>query len=128
VTRLADLVLVLHGLFVLFVVAGLLAIWIGACAGWRWVRQRAFRVAHLGAIGFVAVTSVLGLACPLTVLEDWLRTGTTTGPGFIGRWVGRLIYYDLPSWVFTAGYLVFTLLVIASWVFVPPTQTRNHRS
>lgn len=127
-TRLADLVLVLHGLFVLFVVAGLLAIWIGAWVGWRWVRQRAFRVAHLGAIGFVAVTSVLGLACPLTVLEDWLRTGTTTGPGFIDRWVGRLIYYDLPSWVFTAAYLVFTLLVIASWVLVPPTQTRDHRS
>ncbi|MGH8640305.1 MAG: DUF2784 family protein, partial [Burkholderiales bacterium] len=46
---LADLILIVHFLFVAFVVGGLALIWIGAAAGWEWVRNFWFRVAHLGA-------------------------------------------------------------------------------
>ena len=38
-TWLADLILIAHFAFVLFVVGGLALIWIGAVAGWRWVRN-----------------------------------------------------------------------------------------
>ena len=44
---LADLVLLVHFLFVLFVVLGLMLILVGGAFGWRWVRDQAFRVAHL---------------------------------------------------------------------------------
>ena len=53
----ADAVLIAHVSFVLFVVAGLVAIFVGAAAGWRWVRSRAFRLAHLAAIGVVVAQS-----------------------------------------------------------------------
>ena len=66
---LADLILIAHGAVVLFIVAGLPAIWIGASCGWRWVRNFWFRVAHLAAIVFVAAEALLGIACPLTVWE-----------------------------------------------------------
>ena len=36
---LADVVLVLHFAYVLFVVGGLVAIWLGCALGWRWVRN-----------------------------------------------------------------------------------------
>jgi hypothetical protein len=39
---LADLILLFHLTFVLFVTGGLLCIWIGAALGWRWVRNYCF--------------------------------------------------------------------------------------
>ncbi len=114
----ADLVLVVHALFVLFVVGGLAAVIVGA-RRWPGVRHRAFRLAHLGAIAFVAAESLLGIACPLTVWEDALRGG---GPArsFVGRWVARLLYYDLPDWMFTVAYCAFAAAVVWAWRKVPP--------
>lgn len=120
---LADLILVVHALFVLFVVGGLAAIWLGAWRSWGWVRSFSFRTAHLAAILFVAAESLIGIACPLTVWEDLLR-GHSTHAGFIQRWVGRLIYYDFPTWVFTLAYVLFALLVVATYRLVPPNPRR----
>jgi Protein of Unknown function (DUF2784) len=64
-------------------------IWIGSGLGWGWVRDRLFRLAHLFAIGLVSTLSLLGIACPLTALEDWLRNGSVGAQGFIERWVNR---------------------------------------
>jgi len=115
---LADLVLVVHFLFVLFVVGGLAAIVAGA-RHWSWVRNRTFRLAHLAAIAFVAAESLLGIACPLTLWEDALRGG---GPArsFVGRWVARLLYYDFPEWVFALAYCAFAAAVAWAWRRVPP--------
>lgn len=118
-TRLADIVLVVHALLVLFIVGGLAAIWTGAALGWRWVRARTFRLAHLLAIGIVAALAALGIDCPLTVLEDRLRTGAPDAQGFVQRWVGRLLYHDLPAWAFTAAYVLFALLVWLMWRRIP---------
>lgn len=119
-TALADAVLVLHALVVLFIVGGFAAVWLGAALGWVWVRDRRFRFAHLAAIGIVALLAALDIPCPLTVLEDRLRTGSTGSEGFVQHWVGRLLYYDLPGWVFTLTYVLFALVVLLTWRFVPP--------
>jgi hypothetical protein len=119
---LADAVLVLHGLVVIFIVGGLAAIWVGAALGWNWVREPLFRVVHLLAIGVVSTLSLLGIACPLTVLEDWLRHGPNETQGFIQRWVSRVLYYDAPAWVFTLLYVAFALVVLTTWRRVPPRR------
>lgn len=119
-TWLANTVLVLHALIVLFIVGGLLAIWAGAWSKRGWVRNRVFRLAHLIAIGIVAMLAVLGISCPLTVLEDWLRTGHAGREGFVQRWVSYWLYYDLPGWVFAAAYAAFLLIVAVTWFRVPP--------
>jgi hypothetical protein len=119
---LADAVLVTHALIALFIVGGLAAIWVGGGLGWEWVRHRLFRFAHLFAIGLVSALSLLGVACPLTALEDWLRNGSVGVQGFIQRWVSRLLYYDVSAWVFTLAYVVFALVVLLSWRLVPPRQ------
>ena len=41
----ADAILLIHFLFVLFIVGGLALTWIGAWHGWLWVRSIAFRLA-----------------------------------------------------------------------------------
>lgn len=125
---LADAVLLLHAAVVLFVAGGLGAILLGHRRGWRWVDGWWFRAAHLAAIAFVAVQAWLGATCPLTVLEAWLRLQAgqpVHGQGFIAHWVQRLLYWDAPPWVFTAGYTVFGLAVLAAWWARPPRGRRR---
>lgn len=116
---LADVILVVHFAFVLFVVGGFALVLVGAAAGWRWVRNRTFRYAHLGAIVFVAAEAIVGVACPLTVWENVLRRAAPDGPSFVGRWVSRLLYYDLPDWVFATAYIVFAIAVAVTLWLVP---------
>jgi hypothetical protein len=115
---LADLVLVIHFLFVMFIVGGLVAVLAGA-KRWPWVRNRGFRIAHLAGIVFVAAESLLGIACPLTLWEDALRGGGADR-SFVGRWVAWLLYYHLPEWVFASAYLGFAAAVAWAWRAVPP--------
>ena len=125
---LADAILVLHFLFVLFVVGGFALILAGAALGWSWVRARIFRWLHLGAIVLVATESLLGLACPLTLWEDSLRRAGPPDASFVGRWVSRLLYYDLPEWVFGIAYTIFALAVMIAWRLVPPHPAKRDRS
>ena len=120
---LADLVVVVHAVWVGVVVFGLVAILAGAALGWRWVRSFWFRIVHLGMIAFVVFEALFGLPCPLTVLEDGLRqaAGETVQPGsFVGRWVHNLIFYDAAPWVFTVVYCVFGAVVLGTMVLFPP--------
>ena len=121
---LADVILVVHFAFVLFVVGGFALILLGAALGWPWIRNPAFRYAHVGAIVFVALEALVGVACPLTVWEDALRRASPDAPSFVGRWVSRLLYYDFPEWVFTVAYVAFALAVIASLIWIPPRRRR----
>ena len=125
---LADGVLALHVAVVLFVVLGLLLVLAGNGLGWRWVNHLWFRLAHLVAIVVVVAQAWLGMICPLTTLEIWLRrqAGQSGYDGsFIGHWLQQLLYYEAPAWVFIALYSVFGLLVLASWWWFPP---RRHPS
>ena len=123
---LADAVLALHVLFVLFVVGGFALILAGA-RRWRWVRNRAFRIAHLAAILLVAAEALLGVTCPLTYWEDVLRAAGREERSFVGRWLAWLLYYDLPEWAFALAYAAFALAVIWSWSAIPP-RARSTRS
>ena len=122
---LADIVLTLHAAVVLFIVGGLVLIFLGNRQRWRWVNGWWFRLAHLGAIAIVVAQAWLGLDCPLTMLEVWLRGPGEMGDqagGFIAYWLGRLLYYRLPGWVFVLAYSLFGALVVLAWWRYPPTR------
>jgi len=120
---LADAVLFVHVLFVLFVVGGFALILAGA-RRWSWVHNRAFRIAHLAAIVFVAAETLLGITCPLTGWEDTLRATGREERSFIGRWLAWLLYYDLPEWVFATAYGAFAAAVVWTWRAIPPRPRR----
>lgn len=119
----ADVVVVVHTAYIAFVVFGLLAILPGGVLRWGWVRNFWFRAAHLLAIAIVAVQSLLGLYCPLTLLEDYLRkrAGEAGYSGsFIEYWTHQIIFYTGPRWVFQVGYCLFFVAVVAAMVWAPP--------
>lgn len=117
---LADLVLAIHFCIAGFITAGFLLIPLGAALGWRWVRHRRLRLVHAGAIAFVALESLAGIACPLTAWEAVLRGGPSGETGFIGHWLGRLLYWDFPAAAFTGLYAALALLAIVLWRRIPP--------
>jgi len=120
---LADILLVLHASFVAFVVSGLVLIIVGKALAWSWVRNRWFRIVHLCCIGIVVVQSWFGIICPLTTLEMALRAkggGAAYEGTFISHWLGELLYYEAPAWVFVLVYTVFGILVVFTWFRVPP--------
>jgi len=122
---LADALLALHVGVVAFVVLGEAAVLLGARLGWHGVRRRGWRLAHLLLMVFIAAQAALGRLCPLTVWEQELRTlagQAAYGGSFIAHWLGRLLYWDLPWWVFVAAYAAFALLVSLTWRWVPPLR------
>ncbi len=120
---LADVILIIHFLFVLFVVGSLPLIWLGAWLKWEFVRNPRFRFTHLAAILFVVCESLIGMVCPLTLLEDSLRR-TVTGGDFIQRWLHRIVFYDVSEWILTTIYVLFALLVAITFRLLPPRHRR----
>ena len=119
----ADAVLLLHTLIVIFVVIGLILLFVGKARKWSWVRNPWFRVAHLLAITIIVVQSWFGVICPLTSLEMALRSraGDAVYTGsFIAHWLESILYYQAPPWVFMVCYSVFGVLVAGSWFWIRP--------
>ncbi|MCK4502407.1 MAG: DUF2784 domain-containing protein [Desulfuromonadales bacterium] len=124
----ADAVLLLHVLVVIFIVLGLVLIFIGNFHAWHWVRNPWFRLLHLLAICVVILLSWLSLICPLTSIEMALRTraGNTAYPGsFISHWLEIVLYYQAPPWVFVICYTLFGVIVVTSWFWVRPRRFFN---
>jgi hypothetical protein len=80
---LADLVVLLHALFVVFVVAGGLLVW-----RWRWVAWL-----HVPAAAWGAAIELGGWVCPLTPLENHFRARA----GLAGYRGGFIEHYLLPA-------------------------------
>jgi hypothetical protein len=82
---LADLVLIVHLTFVVFVLCGGLLM-----LRWRWIAWP-----HLPAAGWGAVVEFTGWICPLTPLENWLRaqgSETSYRPDFIAQYLLPVLY------------------------------------
>ena len=109
---LADAVLLLHLLFVAFVVAGGLLAW-----RWRWMPWL-----HLPALAWAAWIEFSGSICPLTPLENALRrAGGEAGypGGFIEHYLLPLLYPAALTrelqWTLGAGLLLFNAAVYLLW-------------
>jgi hypothetical protein len=126
----ADLVAIVHAAYIAFVVLGFISIIVGLAMDWRWVCNLYFRVVHLAAILLVCLEALIGMPCPLTILEDRLRVLGADEPypgSFVGYLVDKVIFYHFPQWLFMAAYLSFGALVLLTFVLAPPRVERSRR-
>ena len=120
---LADLTVLIHATFVLFIVGGQILILIGWHQTWHWTQNWVFRYLHLAAIGYVVLEAWLGITCPLTSLEFYLRQAageTIHNMTFIGYWVHYFLFYTAPTWLFVLIYSLFGGLVLLTFLKYPP--------
>ncbi|MBL8497765.1 DUF2784 domain-containing protein [Nitrosomonas sp. JL21] len=120
----ADVILIVHFLYVLFVVGSLPVIWMGAWLKLSFVRNRWFRYAHLAAIGWVVIESLIGVNCPLTAWENALRQ-VEIDIGFLQYWIHKIMFYTVPENVLTVVYVLFAGLVAATFMWVPVDTKRK---
>ena len=128
---LADLIVGFHFLVILFVVGSQILITIGWIWGWRWIRSLAFRLIHLGLVGFIAMQSIAGQLCPLTVWEYRLRQcagqSVENNIPFLARLIRLIIFHDLPAWFFSIIYVAFGIMVIITFIIIPPVKHTSQR-
>lgn len=110
---LADLVLLFHLCFVIFVIfGGFLVLY----------RRRIWRL-HIPALIWGVLVETFYFICPLTYLENWLRTtGGEAGydGGFIDYYVSMILYLDISRFSKTSLALLLILvnLIIYLYVFI----------
>jgi hypothetical protein len=111
---LADVTVVLHFAFILFVVFG----------GFLVARRRAAAYVHAPALCWAAAT---GWRCPLTMLEKWLRVKGGMGGyfgDFVHHWIIEPLFYPgVVSPPLRAAFLLVPLTTSALgywWAFRPP--------
>jgi hypothetical protein len=90
---LADLVVILHFLWILFLVFG--ALW--------GTRRVTVRILHLSALVFALIIQAFDWYCPLTHFEVWLRSmhdpDLVYSGSFIIRYIEKIVYVEVPRMV-----------------------------
>jgi len=121
---LADIVIVIHFLWIAFVILGF--------PFFLWVNSARWRLIHLAAVIAMVLMQVTRSICPLTYLEAWLKSegrGAEVYSGkFIIETIERLIYVDSVTlekitWA-TGAYLA---LILLSFRFRPIQRKKKVR-
>jgi uncharacterized protein DUF2784 len=105
-SSLAIFVLLLHALFILWVVFGALL-----------TRSRpVLRWLHIASLVWGILTEVLPWPCPLTELENWFEGKAGVQPyqgGFLLHYLDKLVYPDISATVLTVAGVLVCLLNLA---------------
>ena len=109
----ADVVILIHFLWLGFVILGFPVALYFNSAKWRLI--------HLAAVILMILMQVTRTICPLTYLEAWLKSGGNTKdlyPGaFIAEWMERLIYVEDMTLekIMYATMVYFALILLSFW-------------
>lgn len=147
---LANVIVIIHVLYVGFVVVSVPLILLGWLLKWKWVRNCWYRIIHFLMMAIVVLEMVFGVTCPLTTWESDLRIaggelsiaynedGTEKQneygqyvlkgskeyeEDFIARLLYRILFVqpqDVPTHVLNILYYVFGGMVLATMILVPP--------
>ncbi|MDY6880152.1 MAG: DUF2784 domain-containing protein [Thermodesulfobacteriota bacterium] len=108
----SDLTVVVHFLWILFLVFGFIFVLKRSSIAW----------VHLGGILFSLVINFLGLYCPLTYLENFFRHlhggHSSYGGSFIIHYMELIIYPDVPIMVIRVGEILFACINLVGYLFV----------
>ena len=76
-------------------------------------------VLHASFVAFVVSGLVLVIVGKTL---SWREKGGSEGyeGTFISHWLGELLYYEAPAWLFVLVYTVFGMLVVITWFWVRP--------
>lgn len=107
---LADIVVLIHFLWILFLISG--AVW-GR-------KRKVVKIIHASALVFALMLAIFGWYCPLTYIEVWLRArhdpSLTYSGSFIAYYAEKLIYIEIPRYIITL--LTIFLCGFNTWLYL----------
>lgn len=109
----ADIVIVIHFLWIAFVILGFPV--------FLWLNSARWRLIHLAAVIWMVLMQLTRSICPLTHLEAWLKSEGQGAEVYSGKFIietlERLIYVDnvtLEKITYATG-VYLTLIVLSFW-------------
>ncbi len=126
---LADFLVAIHFLWILFMLAGVGLILTGMLFSKRILNWFWFRTLHLAGIVYVGALSLQGKLCPLTVWENQLRTKTdpasTYSGSFIIHYIEKLVYPEVNPALLQAATVSLGVLTILAYILKPPFRLKE---
>ena len=117
---LADLVIIVHFAFVVFVVFGAFLV----------IKWRRLAWIHVPAFLWGAIIELAGWICPLTHLEYWLRIaggGAVKNIGFVERYIVPLLYptpFTRRLQIILGAIVLAVNVLIYIWIFLRSSKNR----
>lgn len=101
---LADLLVLLHFIWILFLLVGVVFALMGSRLAW----------VHLGGLVFSFFLNLFGWYCPLTYLENYLysmkEAHTAYTSSFLAHYLEKIVYPDLPEKSIRLGEILFVVV------------------
>ena len=118
---LTDLIVILHFLWILFLVFGFIFVLSGSKIFWL----------HLGGLIFSLLMNLFGWYCPLTYAENYLyrlhASRLAYGSSFIIHYLEPIIYPDLPERTIRLGEIAFVCLNLVAYTVLAKKYLRRRR-
>jgi len=127
----ADAVIVVHLLFIIFMLFGFLLTAYALFFRQKFLDWWLFRSLHLSGILYVASLSILGKYCPLTLLEYELRSryevSSVYSGSFIVHYLEKLVYPDVNPLIIQIPTVFIAIFTIVVFIIRPPKKKRGQR-
>lgn len=125
---LADIIVTLHFIWVLFMLAGFIL-----TAGGFWWRKFfdrwLFRTLHAAGIFFVTILTALKQYCPLTVWENTLRAkydpSLVYADSCIAHYVQKLLYPEFNPLIIRGVTIFIAIFTIVVFIIRPPAKIKK---
>ncbi|MBU2528814.1 DUF2784 domain-containing protein [bacterium] len=124
----ADLIVLMHFFWISFMLAGFVL----TLCGFFWKRYFDLwlvRTVHLLGITYVGLLAVLGKYCPLTILENSLRTRHNPELAYTGSFIihriEKLVYPDVDPLIILIPTALIAVFAIAMFIIKLPVKIRE---
>ena len=117
----ADFILFIHLIIAIFISAGMVIFPIGVLLSWRWCKNFSLRITHLALIVVVFIETLIGVNCPLTMVENYFRA-QATHQSFIGSMMSKTLYWNMSETLFFYLYGICVVWVLIVWILFPPSR------
>lgn len=101
--------LVFHVLFILWVIFGVFLTY----------SSRILRWLHIASLIWAIIVELVPVACPLTLLENWLESKAGIEPyqgGFLLHYLDKLVYPDISATLLTIAAVIICALNLGFYV------------
>jgi hypothetical protein len=120
----ADILMLIHFLWIVFMVIGLPLGFLLRSPTLRWL--------HFGGMLVTALIAAAGMYCPLTTWEEALRWGSDPGSSyngsFLAHYISKVLYPDLGPGTLRAATVFWGLVTVGFMFWLPPRRQLSGKS